>query len=134
MAYRIRRIDPFWLKTPAVPAIAVAAAAAALLAARSGQLSAALLAAAACGIAIFLATKPALSGVFAVFGLVGGVVTFLVSPGGGLSPQSRALATAGFSLFYMVLMDGVVLSVSAIYNLFTRAGFGGFALDVERPV
>ena len=37
MAYRIKRIDPFWLKSPAVPGIAVAAAAAALIAAQAGR-------------------------------------------------------------------------------------------------
>ena len=134
MAYRVKRIDPFWLTTPFVPGLALAAGAVALLAARSGRTPVALAAAAACGIAVFLATKPALSGVFAVFGLLGGVVTFLAGPGGGLTPQMRVLATAGFSVFYMVLMDGVVLAVCALYNLFTRAGLGGFAIDVESRV
>lgn len=134
MGYRIKRIDPFWLTMPAVPGIAVAAGAAALFAAQSGRTPVALIAAAACGAAIFLATKPALSGVFAVFGLLGGVVTFLAAPSEGLSPQIRVLSTAGFSLFYMVLMDGVVLAVSAIYNLFVRAGFGSFSLELEKRV
>ena len=85
-----------------------------------------------CAVAVFLATKPALSGVFAVFGLIGGVVTFLAGPALGLSPLLRVLATLGFSLFYMVLMDGVVLAVSAIYNLFTaRLGFTGLRLQLE---
>ncbi|MDD5301662.1 MAG: hypothetical protein PHS14_01025 [Elusimicrobia bacterium] len=134
MRYRIKRVDPFWLKTPVVPGLALAAAAVALFAARSGRLPVAAAAAAVCGVAVFLATKPALSGVFAVFGLLGGVVTFLAAPSAGLSPLMRALATAGFSLFYMVLMDGVVLAVSAIYNLFARAGLGGLRLDLENPV
>jgi hypothetical protein len=128
---RIKRVDPFWFKSPAVPAIAVAAAAAALLAGQSGRTPVAAAAAAVCGVAVILATKPALSGVFAVFGLLGGVVTFLAGPSGGLSPLMRALATAGFSVFYMVLMDGVVLAVSAIYNLFSRAGLRGLSLRLE---
>lgn len=134
MAYRIKRIDPFWLRTPFVPGIAIAGGAVALLAAQAGLTPVAAAAAAACAVAVFLATKPALSGVFAVFGLLGGVVTFLAGPGGGLPPLTRVLATAGFSVFYMVLMDVVVLSVSMIYNGFTRAGFGGVALDVESRV
>lgn len=134
MSYRIVRVDPFWLKTPVLPGIAVVAAGAALLAARAGQTPVTIAAAAACGISIFLATKPALSGVFAVFGLIGGAVAFLLGPGSGLSPALRLLATAGFSLFYMVLMDGVVLAVSLIYNLFTRAGLGGFSLELENRV
>lgn len=132
MAYRIKRIDPFWLKSPAVPGIAVAAAAAALIAAQAGRAPLAAAAACACGVAVFLATKPALSGVFAVFGLLGGLVTFLGGPSGGLSPLMRALATAGFSLFYMVLMDGVVLAVAAIYNMFARSGLRGLSLSLEQ--
>lgn len=131
MSYRIKRIDPFWFTMPIVPGLAVAAGAAALFAAQSGRTPVAMVAAAACGIAVFLATKPALSAVFAVFGLLGGVVTFLVGPGSGLSPLMRVLATAGFSLFYMVLMDGVVLAVSAVYNLFSRAGLRGLSLRLE---
>lgn len=131
MNYRIKRVDPFWFRMPLVPGIAIAAGAAALFAAQSGRTPVAAIAAVACGVAIFLATKPALSGVFAVFGLIGGAVTFLVGPGLGLSPLMRVLATLGFSLFYMVLMDGVVLAVSAIYNFFTRVGFGGLSLRLE---
>lgn len=134
MAYRIRKLDPFWLGAPFVPAAALAAGAAAALAAQSGRTPLALAAAAACGVGVLISTKPALSGVFAVFGLLGGAVTFLASPGGGLAPGARALATAGFSVFYMALMDCVVLGVSLAYNLFTRAGFRGVALDLERPV
>lgn len=134
MRYRIKRVDPFWFKTPIVPVVAVAAGAVALFAAQTGRTPVAAAAAAACGIAVFLATKPALSGVFAVFGLMGGVVTFLAAPSEGLSALMRALATAGFSLFYMVLMDGVVLAVSSIYNLFARAGFGGLRLELEKRV
>lgn len=131
MSYRIKRIDPFWFKAPAVPGIAVAAAAASLIAAQAGRTPFAALAAAVCGVAVFLATKPALSGVFAVFGLLAGVATFITAPAAGLSPLMRVLATAAFSLFYMVLMDGVVLAVSAIYNLFSRDGLRGLSLDLR---
>ncbi len=131
MSYRIVRVDPFWFKIPALPWVAVVAGAAAFLAAQSGRTAVAAVAAAACGISVILATKPALSGMFAVFGLLAGVVTFFVGSSQGLSLLMRVLATAGFSLFYMVLMDGVVLAVSAIYNMFTRAGLGGLSLRLE---
>ena len=134
MSYRIKRVDPFWLLTPVLPAIGAGAAATALFAAKAGQTPFMIAAAAVCAVAVFFATKPALSGVFAVFGLLGGAVTFLAGPGAGLSPALRVLSTAGFSIFYMVLMDGVVLAVSLIYNLFTRAGLGGFRLDLESRV
>ncbi len=133
MSYRIKRFDPFWFKHPAVPGFAAAAAAAALLAAQAGRTPAAAVAAGICGVAVFLATKPVLSGVFAVFGLLGGLVTFIAGPNDGLSPGLRVLATLGFSLFYMALMDGVVLAVSAIYNLMSRAGLRGLSLSLEEP-
>lgn len=131
MAYRIKRIDPFWLKHPAVPAGALVAAVVAVTAARTGRGAVAAAAGLACAAAVFAATKPALSGVFAVFGLLAGVVTFLAGPSAGLTPAMRALATVGFGLFYMVIMDGVVLAVSAIYNRFTRAGLRGLSLRLE---
>lgn len=132
MSRRIERVDVFWIKSPAVSGLAVAAGAVALFAAQTGRTPVALVSAAACAIAIFLATKPALSCVFAVFGLLGGIVAFIAGPSAGLSPLLRALAIAGFSVFYMVLMDGVVLVVAALYNLFTRAGFSGFSLALEK--
>ncbi|MDO8756889.1 MAG: hypothetical protein Q7J64_02660 [Elusimicrobiota bacterium] len=131
MSYRLKRIDPFWLKSPALPAIAAVCAAVALFAAQTGRGPVALVAATASAAAIVVATKPALSAVFATFGLLGGLVTFLAGPSGGLSPLLRVLATAGFSVFYMVLMDAVVLAVSLIYNGFTRAGLPGLRLDLD---
>lgn len=131
MSYRIKRFDPFWLKSPALPTIAAVAGAVAWFAASAGKGPIALVAAAAAAAAVFVATKPALSGVFATFGLVAGLVTFLVGPSAGLSPLLRALATVGFTVFYMVLMDAVVLAVCLIYNAFTRAGLPGLRLDLD---
>lgn len=131
MLYRIKRLDPFWFTAPIVPGLALASVTIALYAAQSGRGAVAAGAGLVCGVAVFLATKPALSGVFAVFGLLGGIVTFLVGPPAGLSPMMRAFATLGFSVFYMVLMDGVLISVCAIYNLFSRSGLRGPALRLE---
>lgn len=131
MSYRIKRVDPFWLKSPALPAIAVAAAAGAFLALQAGKFPVTLVCAAASAGAIFVTTKPALSAVFATFGLLGGLVTFIVGPSSGLSPLLRVAATAGFSVFYMIIMDAVVLAVSLIYNGFTRAGLPGLRLDLD---
>lgn len=131
MTRRVKRVDPYWLASPLLTGLAGAAAAVALFGVRSGHSLVAMTGAAALGLTIFLATKPALSAVFAVFGLIGGVVTFIAAPSAGLTPPMRLLATAGFSVFYMVLMDGVVVGVSAIYNAFTRAGFTGFGLELK---
>jgi len=131
VSYRIRRIDPFWLKSPALPAIAAAAGAGAFLALQAGKFPVAIVCAAACAAAVFVATKPALSAVFATFGLLGGLVTFIAGPSSGLSPLLRVAATAGFGVFYMIIMDAVVLAVSLIYNGFTRVGLPGLRLDLD---
>lgn len=132
MSWRIKRIDPFWIKHPAVQTTAVAAALATVIAGRAGSGAGVVICALACASAVVLATKPALSGLFAVLGFLGGAYTFFLGPGGGLSPFMRVAATFGFSALYMVLMDGVVLSVSSVYNLFTRRlGFSGLSLSLD---
>ncbi|PIR18644.1 MAG: hypothetical protein COV48_06390 [Elusimicrobia bacterium CG11_big_fil_rev_8_21_14_0_20_64_6] len=131
MGYRIKRIDPFWRATAPVIGLAAAAAAVAVIGAFTGRGPVLIGGAILCGVFVFLATKPALSGVFAVFGLMAGIVTFLLTPSPGLSPLLRVIAACGFGLFYMVLMDGVVLVVSAIYNMFARVGLGGLSLGLE---
>ena len=132
MTRRLKRVDPYWMKSAFVPALAVGSGAAALLGAQSGHAAVAVAGASACAVAGALLTKPALSAVFAVFGLLGGVVTLIAAPSPGLSPLMRVTAAAGFSVFYMVLMDIVVLVISAVYNGFTRAGLRGFALEFEK--
>ena len=43
----------------------------------------------------------------------------------------RLLSTLLFSLFYTVLMDGVVLLVAVLYNFFADAlGLGGLSVDL----
>ena len=131
MSYRIKRIDPFWLKHPAIGVVAVAAGAIGLFGVRIGSTPLLVAGALACGTAVFMATKPALSAVFAVFGLLGGVVAFLAGSSGGLSPLTRLAATAGFGVFYMMLMDVLVLGLAVVYNQFTRVGFSGLSLNLE---
>ena len=44
----------------------------------------------------------------------------------------KMLSTLLFTVFYTVLMDGVVLLICVLYNLFAGAiGLGGFSLDLE---
>lgn len=131
MSYRVKRVDPFWFKNPAVGGAAVIFGAMALYGARTGSTAALALGGFVAAVLVILATKPALSAVFAAFGLLGGVLAFLAGSSAGMSPLLRLVATAGFGLFYAALMDVVVLSVSVVYNLYTRLGFKGLALDLE---
>ncbi len=131
MSYRIKRVDPYWFKSPAVGGTAVVFGAVALYGARTGSVPALALGAFVAAVMVILATKPALSAVFAAFGLLGGVLAFLAGSSAGMSPLLRLTATAGFGLFYAALMDIVVLGLSVIYNSFTGVGFKGLALDLE---
>lgn len=131
MSYRIKRIDPFWFKHPALGGAAVVFGAVALYGARTGSTAALAFGAIFGAATVILATKPALSAVFASFGLLGGVLAFLAGSSAGMSPGLRLAATAGFGVFYAALMDVAVLGVAVVYNAYTRVGFKGLSLDLE---
>lgn len=135
MSYRVKRIDPYWIKNPVLPAVAVLGIGAALVLIGRDMTYPAVGAALIGGAAVILSTKPAVSAVLGTLGLLGGVTTFLLVPNAQNAAMSfplKLLSTALFTLFYTVLMDGVVLLVSVLYNLFAGAvGLGGFSLDLE---
>lgn len=131
MSYRIKRIDPYWVSKPLVYGGAVAAAVLGVYGAGAGSTAATAAGGLGFCAAIFLATRPALSAVFATFGLAGGVVAFLASPSPGMSVLTRLVWTAGFGVLYMTVMNVILLGVSALYNAFTRAGFAGLSLKLE---
>lgn len=135
MSYRVRRIDPYWIKNPALPVVAAAGVAAGLLFISREMIYPAIGGAAIGGIAILLSTQPAVSAVMAVLGLLGGITTFVLFPRAdvaAMAPLMRGLSTILFTIFYTVLMDGVILFVAVLYNLFAGAlGLGGLSLDLE---
>jgi hypothetical protein len=135
MSYRIRRIDPFWLPHPAVLVAAGVGLVVGLLGYQKQNLVLALIGAVAMGGGILVATKPAVSAVLGSLGLFGGLVTFVIQPNSnlvGLSVLWRLVSTLFFALLYMVLMDALVLVVSALYNFFGGSmNMGGIHLDIE---
>jgi hypothetical protein len=71
----------------------------------------------------------------AVLGLLGGITTFLIYPRADVLDMAitmRLLSTILFALFYTVLMDGVVLFVAVLYNLFAGGlGLDGLSVELE---
>ncbi|OGS40424.1 MAG: hypothetical protein A2506_11110 [Elusimicrobia bacterium RIFOXYD12_FULL_66_9] len=135
MSYRVKRIDPYWMTNPALPIVAVVGVLVALVAVQRGMFPVAIIGAVVGGLAVFLSTKPAVSAVLGTLGLLGGLTTFLIVPNSqnaAMTIPLRLLSTVLFTLFYTVLMDGVVLLIAVLYNLFSGAiGLGGLSLDLE---
>ena len=135
MSYRVKRIDPYWSTNPILIAAAVVGAIAALALISKDMVVPAIAAAVVGGIAVILSTQPAVSAVLGTLGLVGGLMTFVLVPNSSnasMALSMRLLSTLLFTLFYTVLMDGVVLLVAVLYNLFAGAiGLGGLSFDLE---
>lgn len=135
MSYRVKRIDPFWIRNPILPVVAVLGVAIALVGVQQVRTPVAIGGAVIGGLAIFLSTRPAVSAVLGTLGLLGGIVTFLAVPSPstlGMTMPLRFVSTLLFAVFYTVLMDGVVLLVAVLYNLFAGvAGLGGLSLELE---
>ena len=135
MSYRVKRIDPYWIKNPILPVVAVAGVLAALALVTRDMVPLAVVAAVVGGLAVILSTKPAVSAVLGTLGLIGGLTTFVLVPNSqnaAMTLPLKLLSTILFTLFYTVLMDGVVLLIAVLYNLFAGAiGLGGLSLDLE---
>lgn len=135
MAYRVRRIDPFWIAHPAVIASAVIGLALALVGYTKGQAALSIIGGVLLGVGVLVATKPAVTGVLATLGFFGGVVNFVVLPNaqlGGATLPWKLVSTLFFALLYTVLMEALVLVVAALYNLFAGAmDAGAIELEIE---
>lgn len=133
MSYQIKRIDPYWLKHPLVP---VAVAGGTLLTAvgfLSGRPPVWIAGAVLASLGVLAAAKPVVSCVLGSLGLIGGIVTFVVSPNmqtADMAMHWRVFSAVLFAVLYMVLMDALVLGVALLYNLF-GAVTGGIRVDFE---
>ena len=70
-------------------------------------------------------------------GLLGGLATFVLFPrdinAESMSMGQKLLSTGLFALFYMMLMDALVLVVCVLYNLYAGAvGLSGIRLELEQ--
>jgi hypothetical protein len=135
LSYRVKRIDPFWIKNPVLPIVAIGGVLIALVGVQQVKTAVAIGGAVIGGLAIFLSTRPAVSAVLGTLGLLGGIVTILAVPSPstlGMTMGLRLVSTLLFTVFYTVLMDGVVLLVAVLYNLFAGVvGLGGFSVELE---
>lgn len=135
MSYQLRRIDPFWHTHPMIP---TGVAIGGILAAAGWMTNKPIVGAfggVVAAIAILAGTRPVISSLLGTLGLFGGLVSFVFVPSlqnAGMSLPMRLVSTALFSVFYMVLMDGLVLVVAALYNLFSGViGLGGIRLELD---
>lgn len=135
MSYHVKRIDPFWKASPVVLAVAAIGLVLALFGYQKAQMAIAGVGAALLAVGVLMATKPAVSAILGSLGLFGGLVTFVILPNpqtDGLGFGLKLVSTGFFALLYMVLMDALVLVVSALYNFFGGGlGLGGIRLDIE---
>lgn len=135
MSYQVKRIDPFWHNHPMIPTAIVIGGILAMIGFQKQATALALVGAAVAGVAVVVAARPVVSAVLATLGVFGGLVTFVFVPNqqsAGMSLGMRLLSTVLFALFYMILMDALVLVVSVLYNLFGGAlGLGGIKLELE---
>ncbi|MDE2293001.1 MAG: hypothetical protein KGL53_13040 [Elusimicrobia bacterium] len=135
MAYRIRRIDPFWMAHPAVFAAAAAGLLMALFGYSRQMTAVSILGGILLGVSVLIAMKPAVTGVLASLGFAGGLVNFLATPNAsvaGMGVGWRVVSALFFALLYTVLMGALVLVVAALYNLFAGTmNAGAVELELE---
>ena len=135
MSYQLKRIDPFWHTHPMIPTGVAIGAICALIGFVSNRTGVAILGAGITGVAIVAAARPVISALLGTLGLCGGLATFILVPTNlntaGMSLPMKLVSTILFALFYMVLMDALVLVVSVLYNFFGSViGLGGIKLDL----
>ncbi|MBI5210340.1 MAG: hypothetical protein HY927_10250 [Elusimicrobia bacterium] len=135
MTYQLKRIDPYWKSNPLIVIGVVIGVACALVGAKMQAVPFSILGGVVAGVAVLLATRPAVSAILVSLGLVGGFITFVLLPNQQAATMSlvqKLLSTVLFGVFYMVLMDALVLVLVVLYNFFTSAvGLGGLSLELE---
>ncbi|MFH1726334.1 MAG: hypothetical protein ABII00_17120 [Elusimicrobiota bacterium] len=135
MSYRIRRVDPFWIAHPVVIGAAVIGVILALFGYWKDFVPLSIIGGIALAGGVLAATRPAISAVLGALGFLGGLITFIILPNPQLADLAwgwKLVSTLFFGLLYMVLMDALVLVVSALYNFFANTlNLGGIHLDIE---
>jgi hypothetical protein len=135
MTQQVKRIDPYWHTHPMIPTGVAIGAILALI----GYLRLVPVLAIAGGViaalAILFAAKPVLSAVLGTLGLAGGLLSFVVVPNltaAGMNLPLKLVATLMFAIFYMVLMDALILVLAVLYNLFSSVlSMEGVRLEME---
>jgi hypothetical protein len=135
MSHQLRRIDPFWHTHPMIPTGVLIGGVCAAVGFVANKPVVGIFGGVVAGIAILAGTRPVVSALLGTLGLLGGLVSFVFVPSlnnDGMTLPMRLVSTLLFSIFYMVLMDGLVLVVAALYNFFSGvAGLGGIRLEID---
>lgn len=133
MSYQVRRVDPYWLTHPVLPAMIVGGTVLGLAGVVSQKDPLVWIGGALVSLGVLLAAKIVVSAVLAVLGVLGGVIQFAILPNiqtVGWPLHWKVLTGVVFGLTYMVLMDALVLAIAVLYNLFA-ALTRGVRLEIE---
>lgn len=135
MSHQLKRINPFWHTHPMVPTLVAIGGLCGLIGFSTQMPLVAVGGAFLAGAAILFAARPVISAVLGTMGILGGLLTFVIMPtmqASGMTLPMRVTSAVLFALFYMVLMDAVILVVSVLYNLYSGVlGMGGIRLELE---
>ena len=135
MTQQVKRVDPYWHTHPMIPTGVAVGAILALIGYLKAATVLAVVGGAVAALAILFAARPVLSAVLGTLGLAGGLLSFVVVPNlsaAGMSLPLKLVATLMFAVFYMVLMDALILVLAVLYNLFSETlGLSAVRLELE---
>ncbi len=135
MTQQLKRIDPYWHTHPMIPTAVAIGAILGLIGYVKGASVLAVVGGVVAALAIVFAARPVLSAVLGTLGLAGGLLSFVVVPNlsaAGMTMPLKLVATLMFAVFYMVLMDALILVLSVLYNLFSDTlGLSAVRLELE---
>ncbi|HAM35553.1 MAG TPA: hypothetical protein DEB40_01975 [Elusimicrobia bacterium] len=135
MTQQVKRIDPFWLTHPMIPTAVAIGLIIGLMGYAKDMPILAVAGGAIAALAILALTRPVVSAVLGTLGLLGGLVSFVVVPNlsaAGMSIGLKLVATLMFAVFYMVLMDALILGLCGLYNLFSHTlGLSAVRVELE---
>ncbi len=135
MSYQLKRVNPYWHTHPMVPTGVAIGLICGLIGYAMQNTLIAGAGAVVAGLSILSAARPIVSAVLGTLGLFGGAVQFLLVPNLSAAEMSlpmRLVSVLLFSVFYMILMDALILVVAVLYNAFAGVvGLGGVGLELE---
>ncbi len=136
MSYQLKRINPFWHTHPMIPTGVAVGLICALIGLQTNKPIVMGFGGLVGGLALLFAARPAVSALLATMGILGGLATFVIFPrdvnAESMNMGQKFLSTGLFALFYMILMDALILVLCVLYNLFAgTVGLGGIHLELE---
>ena len=135
MNYQVKRLDFTWLLNTGTMVGVVIGMVVSLVGYRSNNLLLMGAGGVVFGGAIVAITRPVLSGLLAILGLFGGLLTFFLVPNPevvNMPLGTRMMAAILFTALYTVLMDTLLVVGSLLYNVLTRTvGLQGIVLEVS---